>query len=329
MAASFLSRLARRLPLALAALACAGTALAQADYPNRPIRMLVGFPPGGGVDISARLIAAELQKSLGQAVTVENRSGAAGNIATEATARAAADGYTLLMGNTGSLSINPALYGKLPFDVLHDLAPVALVSNSPLLVLVHPSQPAKNLKELVAAAKQGKGKVDYGTGGAGSISHLSFALLASEAGADMVHVPYRGGSPAVTDLVAGQLQVVIEGVPIAMPFLKGGRLKALAITSDKRSPLLPDVPTAAESGYPGFTTTAWYGVMVPAGTPAPIVAKLNAAINTALRDPALREKFAQQGSDVAGGTPEQFGGFLKQELTRWAKAVKVSGARIE
>ncbi|MES2187396.1 MAG: tripartite tricarboxylate transporter substrate binding protein [Pseudomonadota bacterium] len=322
------ARRGRRLLVALAALACAGAALAQ-DYPNRPIRMLVGFPPGGGVDIAARLIANELQKTLGQAITVENRSGAAGNIATDAVAKAAPDGYTLLMGNTGSLSINPALYPKLSFDVVHDLAPVGLVSNAPLVVLVHPSQPAKTLKELMATAKAGKGKIDFGTGGAGSIAHLSFALLNSEVGADMVHVPYRGGSPAVTDLVAGQLQVVIEGVPIAAPFLKAGRLRALAVTSAERSPLLPDVPTAAEAGYPSFTTTAWYGVMAPAGTPAPIIARLNAAINTALRDPALREKFAQQGSDVAGGTPEQLGSFLKKELARWAKAVKVSGAKID
>jgi len=319
----------RRALLGLAPLLLAGAALAQQDWPTRPVRLLVGFPPGGGVDIAARLLAAELQKSLGQAITVENRSGAAGNIATEVAAKAAPDGYTLLMGNTGSLSINPALYPKLSFDVAHDLVPVGLMSKSPLLVLVHPSQPARNLQELVAEARRSKGTVDYGTGGAGSISHLAFALLASEAGAEMVHVPYRGGSPAVTDLVAGQLRVVIEGVPIAMPFLKANRLRALAITSEHRSPALPDVPTAAESGFPGFTTTAWYGVMAPAGTPAPIVARLNTAINTALRDPALREKLAQQGSEPAGGTPEQFAALLKDELARWSKAVKVSGAKID
>jgi tripartite-type tricarboxylate transporter receptor subunit TctC len=298
-------------------------------YPERPIRMLVGFPPGGGVDIAARLMAVEMQKTLGQPITVENRSGAAGNIATDAAAKAAPDGYTLLMGNTGSLSINPALYPKLAFDVQRDLAPVGLVSTSPLVVLVHPSQPAKTLAELIAQGKKDKGRISYGTGGAGSISHLAFELLKAQTGADMVHVPYRGGAPAITDLLAGQLQVVVEGVPIAAPFLSSQKLRALAVTSPKRSPALPEVPTAAEAGFPDFTATAWYGIAVPAGTPAPIVAKLNAAINTALRDPGLREKLAQQGSEPAGGTPAQFGDFLHKELARWANAVKVSGAKID
>ncbi len=324
-----LPAVARRL-LCCAFLAAAVVSPAAAQgYPERPIRMLVGFPPGGGVDIAARLMAVEMQKTLGQPITVENRSGAAGNIATDAAAKAAPDGYMLLMGNTGSLSINPALYPKLAFDVQRDLAPVGLVSTSPLVVLVHPSQPAKTLAELIAQGKKDKGRISYGTGGAGSISHLAFELLKAQTGADMVHVPYRGGAPAITDLLAGQLQVVVEGVPIAAPFLSSQKLRALAVTSPKRSPALPEVPTAAEAGFPDFTATAWYGIAVPAGTPAPIVAKLNAAINTALRDPGLREKLAQQGSEPAGGTPAQFGDFLHKELARWANAVKVSGAKID
>ncbi|RZL92879.1 MAG: tripartite tricarboxylate transporter substrate binding protein [Variovorax sp.] len=311
------------------ATALAALPSAAQSYPDKPIRMLVGFPAGGGVDIVARLLAVEMQKTLGQPITVDNRAGAAGNIATEAVARAAPDGYTILMGNTGSLAINPALYTKLSFNVLKDLKPVALVSTSPLLVLVNPSQPAKTLGELVANAKQQKGQLNYGTGGAGSISHLAMELLKSETGADLVHVPYRGGAPAVTDLLGNQLQVVVEGVPIAAPFLKSGKLNALAVTSTRRSPAVPDVPTGAEAGFPNFTATAWYGVMVPAGTPAPVIAKLNAAANAALKDPGLLEKLALQGSEPAGGTPAAFDDHLQKEVTRWAAAVKTSGAKVD
>ena len=299
------------------------------EYPAKPIRMLVGFPPGGGVDIVARLMAAEMQKTLGQAVTVENRAGAAGNIATDTAAKAPPDGYTILMGNTGSLAINPALYSKLSFSVLKDLAPVALVSTSPLVVLVGPSQPAKTLGELITTAKQQKGRLSYGTGGSGSISHLAMELLKAQTGADLVHIPYRGGSPAITDLLGSQLQVVVEGVPISAPFVTSGKLRALAITSATRSSALPDVPTGAEAGFPELNATAWYGVMVPASTPASVVAKLNNSVNEALKNQVIRDKLAQQGSEAAGGTPAAFSEYLKKETMRWASAVKTSGAKVE
>lgn len=330
---SLLRGLSRVLAFSLAAAAGSGLAAsaaqAQPSYPARPIRMLVGFPAGGGVDIVARLMADEMQKSLGQPITVDNRAGAAANIATEAAARSAADGYTLLMGNTGSLAINPALYPKLAFDVQKDFVPVAWVSTSPLLVLVHAEQPIATLGELVERARQQPGQLAYGTGGTGSVSHLAMELLKAQTGANLLHVPYRGGSPAVTDLLGNQLQVVVEGVPIAMPFLKAGKLRALAVTSAQRLPALPDVPTGAQAGFAQFNAIAWYGIVAPAGTPAPIVRRLNEAANEALNSPALREKLAQQGSEPAGGTPEAFGDFLRQETQRWAGAVKVSGAKVE
>jgi tripartite-type tricarboxylate transporter receptor subunit TctC len=317
-----------RAAVGVLALACAAGAHAQ-DYPNHSIRMIVGFPPGGGVDITARLMAAAMTKELGQSIVVENRSGAAGNIATEYVAKAPADGYTLLMGNTGSLTINPALYPHLSFDTLRDFAPVALVSTAPLAMVVHPSVPAKDLKGFIDMAKASPGKVSFGTGGSGSIAHLTMELLKMQTGADMLHVPYRGGTPAITDLLAGQLQMVVEGVPLVSPLVLSGKLRALAVTSASRSPVLPDVPTAEEAGFPNFVVTAWYGIVAPAGTPADVVKRLNDAANKALQDPGLREKLAQQGSDAAGGTPAQFSEHLKKELARWTEAVKVSGAKVQ
>jgi tripartite-type tricarboxylate transporter receptor subunit TctC len=291
--------------------------------------MIVGFPPGGGVDITARLLAAAMTKELGQSIVVENRSGAAGNIATEYVAKAPADGYTLLMGNTGSLTINPALYPHISYDTLRDFAPVALVSTAPLAMVVHPSVPAKDLKGFIDMAKASPGKVSFGTGGSGSIAHLTMELLKMQTGAEMLHVPYRGGTPAITDLLAGQLQMVVEGVPLVSPLVLSGKLRALAVTSANRSPVLPDVPTAVEAGFQNFVVTAWYGIVAPAGTPADVVNRLNEAANKALQDPGLREKLAQQGSDAAGGTPAQFGDHLKKELARWTEAVKVSGAKVQ
>jgi tripartite-type tricarboxylate transporter receptor subunit TctC len=317
-----------RVALAVAALAIAAPATAQ-DYPNRPIRLIVGFPPGGGVDITARLLSVSMTQALGRAVVVENRSGAAGNIATEYVAKADPDGYTLLMGNTGSLTINPFLYPNLSFQTQRDFAPVALISTAPLAMVVHPSVPAKTLQDFIAMAKASPGKVNFGTGGSGSIAHLTMELLKLQTGADMVHIPYRGGTPAISDLVAGQLQMVVEGVPLVSPLVLAGKLRALAVTSATRSPVLPDVPTAVESGFPTFVVTAWYGIVAPAGTPGAIVQRLNKVANDALKDPGLREKLAQQGSDAAGGTPAQFGNHLKQELARWQEAVKVSGAKVQ
>lgn len=312
----------------LAALAIGAPAVAQ-DYPAKPIRLVVGFPPGGGVDIAARLIGAEMQKTLGQPIVIENRPGAGGGIGAESVAKANADGYTLLMGNTGSLTINPSLYPKLGYDTQRDFAAVGLVSTSPLVVAVNPSLPANSLSELLALAKKRPGETSFGTGGNGSIAHLTVELLKAQTGADLSHVPYKGGTPAVTDVVAGQLQMVVEGVPLVAPFVQQKKLRALVVTSAKRSPALPDVPTVIESGFPDLVITAWYGIVAPAGTSPAIVARLNQSIAVALGSPGLREKLNQQGSEAAGGTPGQFSDFLRQELARWAKAVKVSGAKIE
>ncbi|MDB5773582.1 MAG: hypothetical protein JWM42_3956 [Burkholderia sp.] len=316
------------LALALAASVCTGTAAAQ-EYPAKPIRLVVGFPPGGGVDIAARLIAAEMQKTLGHTVMIENRSGAHGGIGAELVAKSAPDGYTLLMGNTGSLAINPALYPKLSYDAKRDFAAVALVSTTPLVVLVNPSLPVKSLNDFVALAKSRPGEVAFGSSGSGGISHLTIELLKLQTGINMLHVPYRGSAPAVADLVGGQLQMLVEGMPLATQFVQANKLRALAITSAQRSPIFPDVPTVTETGLPDFRVTAWYGIVAPAGTPATIIAALNRSINTALKDPGFVKKLAQQGSDAAGGTPAQFSEFLDQELTRWAAAVKASGAKID
>jgi tripartite-type tricarboxylate transporter receptor subunit TctC len=317
-----------RFALALAAFAFTGAAAAQ-DYPTKPIRIVVGFPPGGGVDIVARQIGAEMQKTLGQPIVIENRPGAGGSIGAEFVAKSAADGYTLLMGNTGSLTINPSLYPKLGYDTQRDFAPVGLISTSPLVVAVNPSLPAKSLGEFLALAKKRPGETNFGTGGNGSIAHLTVELLKARTNVDMTHVPYKGGTPAVTDVVAGQLQMVVEGVPLVAPFVQQKKLRALVVTSAKRSPALPDVPTVVEAGFPDLVSTAWYGIVAPAGTPPAIVARLNQSIGTALGNPGFRENLNRQGSEAAGGTPGQFGDFLKQELARWSKAVKVSGAKIE
>jgi tripartite-type tricarboxylate transporter receptor subunit TctC len=326
--ASLLARQLLRAVLAATALCCGAVATAQ-GYPDRPIRMIVGFPPGGGVDITARLLAAGMTKVLGQSIVVENRSGAAGNIATEFVAKAPPDGYTILMGNTGSLAINPSLYPNAAYDTLRDFAPVALVSTAPLALVVHPSVPAQTLKEFIDMARREPGKVSFGTGGSGSIAHLTMELLMMQTGVNMLHVPYRGGTPAISDLVAGQLQMVVEGVPLVSPLVLAGKLRALAVTSARRSPVLPDVPTAVEAGYPDFVVTAWYGIVAPKGTPDTVVQRLNAAANQALADPDLRAKLAQQGSDPAGGTPSAFADHLRRELARWGQAVKTSGAKVQ
>lgn len=307
----------------------APAAFAQADYPSKPIRMLVGFPAGGGVDIAARMVATELQKILGQSIVVENRPGAGGGLAAEMAAKAAPDGYTLLMGNTGSLAINPSIYAKPTYDTLRDFAPVGLVSLLPMVLVSHPSFEARNLRELMALAKQKPGVINYGTGGQGSIAHLTMELLQAQTGIKLTHVPYKGGTPAIADLLGNQVNLVVEGLNVVAPHVKGGKLRALAVAADKRSPVLPDSPSGPESGHAGFIATAWYGVVAPMGTPAPIVARLNTAINTLLQYPNVKESLAQQGAEAGGGTPAQFGEHLQRESTMWAQAVKASGAKVE
>lgn len=317
-----------RLAIALALMTGSATSMAQ-TYPTGPIRMIVGFPAGGGADLSARLIASGMSKLLGQTIVVENRPGAGGNIAAVAVSKAQPDGYTLLLGNTGSLAINPFMTPGQSLQPLRDLETVALVSTSPLAIVAKNSLPAKNLNELVALAKAAPDKYSFGTGGSGSISHLTIELLKLQTGIKLLHVPYKGGSPAVQDLMANQVDLVIDGVPLTAPLITDGRIKGLAVTSKERSSVLPNVPTALESGFRDLVVTVWYGIVAPKGTPSHIVNTLNQAVNTALKDPEMEKKFAQQGSVVAGGSPADFEKYLKNELTRWEQAVKASGAKAQ
>ena len=322
------SRLGRFLAaIALVALA-AGTALAQA-YPTRPLRIVVPFAAGAGVlDIMARLVGQHLGASLGQQVVIENRPGAGGNVGAEVVAKAEPDGYTLLMGNT-ALVVSPYLYARLPFDPLKDFVPVTLVNSAPLLLVVNPQVPVQSVAELIAYAKARPGQLNYGSGGIGSTPYLSTELLKSMTGIDVVHVPYKGGAPALADLVAGQLTFMIENVPGTMPFVKSGKLRALAITSAERSPLAPDVPTMAEAGVPGYEMVGWNGIFVAKGTPSEIVAKLSAELTKVLRLPDVKEQMAALGAVPGGDSPQAFGAFVNAESMRWGKIIKEKGIKPE
>ncbi len=306
----------------------AATVQAQ-TYPSKPIRMIVPFPPGGTTDILARAIGAELTKAWGQPVVIENRPGAGGNIGSEAVAKSPGDGYTLLMGTVGTHGINPSLYKKMPYDAVKDFAPVTLVALVPNILVVHPSVPAKSVAELIALAKKQPGKLTYASSGNGTSIHLSGALFESLAGVQMVHVPYKGSAPAVTDLLGGQVNMMFDNMPSALPHVKAGKLRALGVTSAKRSPAVPDVPTIAEAGVKGYEASSWFGVLAPATTPKDIVAKLNAEIAKSLGTPEMKEKLSSQGAEPVGNTPEQFGAFIRAEIDKWAKVVKASGATVD
>jgi tripartite-type tricarboxylate transporter receptor subunit TctC len=304
-------------------------ALFAQTYPTHPIRMVVPFSAGAGVtDIMARLIGQHLSVNIGQQVVIDNRPGAGGIPGTEVVSRAPPDGYTLLMTNV-ALAVNPYLYPKLPYDALKDFTPVTMVNSAPLLLVVHPTIAAKSVKELVAYAKAHPGQLNYGSGGVGSTPHLSGELFKSLAGIDAVHVPYKGGAPALTDLVGGQLSFMIENVPGTMPFVKAGKLRALAITSPQRSPLEPALPTMAEAGVPGYEVIGWNGIVAVKGTPAAIVAKLHTEVAKILRTPEVRQRLATLGAEPVGNTPEEFGAFIKAEMARWGKIIKEKGIRSE
>ncbi|HEX9556002.1 MAG TPA: tripartite tricarboxylate transporter substrate binding protein [Reyranella sp.] len=322
-------QLRRRLLMALALLAVGvGTALAQA-YPSRQIRIVVPFAAGAGVlDIMARLVGQHLGASLGQQVVIDNRPGAGGIVGAEVVAKAEPDGYTLLMGNT-ALVVSPYLYAKLPFEPLADFVPVTLVNSAPLLLVVHPSVPVQSVKELIAYAKARPGQLNYGSGGVGSTPYLATELLKAMAGIDVVHVPYKGGAPALADLVAGQLTFMIENVPGTMPLVKSGKLRALAITSAQRSPLAPDLPTMAEAGVPDYEMVGWNGVFVAKGTPAEIVARLNSDLAKVLRLPDVKEQMATLGAEPGGDSTPAFGAFVKAESARWGRIIKERGIRPE
>ena len=312
--------------LASGLLACATTAAQQ--YPSKALRMVVPTSPGGIIDIVTRVLAQKLTEATGQIAVVENRPGASNNIGTEFVAHAPPDGYTTV-SVTLPFVVNPSLFEKLPFNVEKDFAPVSLVVSAPYVLVAHPSLPAKTMKELVALAKAKPGALSYSTGGSGTNLHIAAELFALQAGVKLLHIPYKGGGPALASVIAGETSLSFPSLSAVLPQVNGGRLRAIAITSTQRSALLPKVPTIAESGYPEYAFTSWVGVLVPAATPPAVVAALNAHIVKAMRNPVVIERFAADGNEVVAGSPEQFAALIKTELARWAKVVKASGMKPE
>ena len=305
-------------------------AVAAADgYPSRPVRFVVAFPPGGGTDIIARSIAQKLAERIAQQVVVDNRPGAGGNIGTDIVAKSAPDGYTLLMGSAGPLAINASLFAKMPFDPIKDLAPVTLAASTPNVLVVHPSLRAATVKELIALAKARPGEINFASSGHGTPAHLAGELFNSMAGVRMVHVPYKGAAPALADLLGGQVQLMFSTMPPALPHVKAGKLRALAVTSAKRSPAAPELPTVDEIALPGFEANTWHGVVVPAGTPGAIVARLNREIVAILHLPDVIERLSGQGAEPVGSTPEEFAAYIRAETVKWARVVRESGAKAE
>jgi tripartite-type tricarboxylate transporter receptor subunit TctC len=296
-------------------------------YPTRPIHVVVPSSPGAGVtDIMARLVGQHLSARIGQQIVIDNRPGASGIIGSEVVSRAAPDGYTLLMANV-SLVVNPFLYPKMPYDALKDFIPVTMVNSAPMLLVVHPSVPAKSVSELIAYAKSHPAQLNYGSGGLGSTPYLAAELFKSLAGIDVVHVPYKGGAPALSDLVGGQVSFMIENMPGTMPYVRANNLRALAITSPQRSELAPELPTMAESGVPGYEMSGWNGLFAVKGTPPEIVAKLHSEVAKVLRTAEVRQELAALGAEPVGDTPEEFAAFLKADMARWGKIIQDKGIR--
>lgn len=325
----FTRRRVLRAAAAAAALPLAGQAFAQAaGYPARPLRMVIGFAPGGPTDIVARVIAARLAEQLGVGVVVDNKPGAGGNLAADLAAKATPDGYTLFY-NTSAITIAPALYGKVPYDTLKDFVPVTTTATNAMIVMVNPSLPVKTIQEFVAYAKANPGKLNYGSSGTGTITHLATAALASGLGLQMTHIPYKGSAPSLVDTAAGVVNLMTDTVNSALPYVKDGRLRALAVTMPKRLAVLPDVPTLSETVMPGMEMSAWQGVVMPAGTPAPIVQRLNTELRRVLAHEETRQKLIAQGTEILGSTPEEYAAYLKSELARWSKVVAETGAKAE
>jgi tripartite-type tricarboxylate transporter receptor subunit TctC len=315
----------------LAALALAATASAAVaqDYPTKPIKLIVPFPPGGGTDIMSRVVAQKLGDMNKWTVVVDNRPGAGGNIGVEAAARSAPDGYTIVMGQTSNLAINPTLFKSLPYDPLKDLVPVALVGEGPIALAVRAESPYRTLADLIAAAKAKPGAVTMASPGNGTVAHLTGVRLMQATGVKFEHIPYKGASAAIPDLLGGNVDFYLASVPSVASHVHSGKLRVLAVTSDKRSPIFPDVPTVGESGYKGFSAVTWFGILAPAGTPKAVVDKLNAAINKALADPGVRKSIQQEGGEVLGGTEEHFAQLMKSELAAWSPIVRQSGAKVD
>lgn len=303
-------------------------AFAQSPYPTKPIRVIVPFPPGGTTDYQARMVGQKLSKALGQPLLVENRGGAGGNIGSDVVAKSAPDGYTLVMGSVGTHSINATLYKNIPYDTLRDFAPIALAATEPNVLVANPAFPANSVQELIVLAKSKPGALSYASGSSGSSQHLSMELLKKMGGIDILHVPYKGTGPAITDVIGGQVPIMFINFDLALPHVKAGKLKALAMTDTVRSPLLPNVPTVAET-LPGFVTTSWTGLFAPAGTPKEIVNRINAEVVRAVQAPELQARLLEQGFTPGTLTPEQFGPFVKAEIDKWGKVIRDSGAQVD
>ena len=315
--------------LALAAMVAAAPWCAQAQtYPEHPIRFVVPYPPGGGTDVIARIVQGKLQTALGQNIVIDNKGGAGGSVGTDVVAKAPHDGYTVLF-TLNSHTVNPAIYAKLPFDTLKDFEPVGTVASLPQILVAHPQFPANNVAELIALAKAKPGTLAYASVGVGSPGHLAGELFKLRTGTQMTHVPYRGGGPAVTDVMGGQVPLLWVSIPAAAQFVKSGKLKALGVSTLKRSAAFPDVPTLQEAGVADFEVDSWYAMFVPAKTPKPVIDRLNRALNTALQDAEVREKLLQQGSEAVGGTPEALGQTVNVELVKWAKLAKDANIKAE
>jgi tripartite-type tricarboxylate transporter receptor subunit TctC len=299
------------------------------DYPNRPIRLIVPFAPGGGNDTVARTVGQRLSAALGQPIVVENRAGAGGVLGAEVAAKSSADGYTLFLGGVGSQVINPSLHAHLSYDAHKDFTPVALLASAPLVLVTHPSVPVDSVQQLIALARSKPGQLNYASNGNGSSSHLAALMFDSMAGIEMVHVPYKGLAPALTDLLSGQVQLMFSSVVAILPHIKAGKLKAIGVSGVKRLSLLPGLPTIAEQGVADYETSSWYGILVPAGTPKEIVIRLNVEINKVLREPEVRRVLANDGADPVGGTPDEFAAYIKSETARLGKLVKDAHIRID
>jgi len=329
---SHVTRTTRRAVLGAIALAATATlplGAAAQNYPTKPITIVVPFAAGGTTDILARLVGQYLSTELGQPVVVENKAGAGGNIGAAFAAKAAADGHTLFMGTVGTHAINAALYKKLPYDPIKDFAPLTRVAMVPNLLVAHPSQPFKTVQEMIAYAKANPGKINFGSPGNGASPHLSGELFKSMTKVDMVHVPYKGSAPAVSDLLGGQISIMFDNLPSVIPHVRGGKLRAIAISTAKRSADLPDVPTIAEAGVPGYEATSWFGLFAPAATPAPVLAKISTALGKVLANAEVKKKIDDQGGEPANETPAQFADFIQKESLKWGKVVKESGASLD
>jgi len=324
-----MKRLTTLTALTSALLMSAAPAVHAQAFPDRPITLIAGFPPGGGVDIVARQLADTLSTQLGQRVVVDNKAGAAGNIAMDYVAHAKPDGYTLMMGNLGMLAANPVLYPKLGFDASKDFAPIARLVVTPLLAAVPASLPVKSMPEFLALAKRKPGELNFGSGGTGNINHLAGELLKLQTGAQIVHVPYKGSAPSLAALMAGEVQLVIDGFNVVQPAVAGGRARAVGLTGEQRSPALPDVPTFKEQGLPEMVVYGWQGVFAPAGTPQPVIDKLSREVAKALAEPGLKGRLSAQGTEPAYQDPAQFKAYIGAEQARWAKVIKTANIKME